>query len=107
NAGAKTDMAGDDQGEYVAGTHTVVVRLGTGANAAQGGTIASGASSAFTFDVKVNAGITGMIANQATIAAGGTLGAPVVTVLTDGNGTAAGSPPTVVTVNQCTTDSDC
>ena len=40
NAGAKTDAAGDDQAEYIAtGTPRVVFRVGTGADASQGGAI--------------------------------------------------------------------
>jgi CshA-type fibril repeat protein len=39
NAGAMTDAAGDDQAEYIAATRTVKVRIGTGANSFQGGSI--------------------------------------------------------------------
>jgi len=37
--GTKTDAAGDDQAEYIVATKTVKVRIGTGANTFQGGTI--------------------------------------------------------------------
>jgi gliding motility-associated-like protein len=37
NLGAKTDVAADDQGEYIAASHTIRVRVGTGANAVSGG----------------------------------------------------------------------
>jgi gliding motility-associated-like protein len=37
NLGAKTDAAGDDQGEYDAATRTIKVRAGTGANGTTGG----------------------------------------------------------------------
>jgi uncharacterized repeat protein (TIGR01451 family)/MYXO-CTERM domain-containing protein len=107
NAGMKTDAAGDDQAEYVAATRTVVVRLGKNASATMGGSIAAGASSVITFDVTIDSGVTGNIANQGSIQAGGLLGAPVTTVLTDGNGIVAGSPPTVVFVDQCATNADC
>ncbi|MEY2691709.1 MAG: hypothetical protein RIT03_99, partial [Bacteroidota bacterium] len=39
NVGPKTDAAGDDQAEYIAATKTVKVRIGTGANTFQGGSI--------------------------------------------------------------------
>ncbi len=107
NAGMKTDAAGDDQAEYVAATRTVVVRLGKNANGTAGGSIAAGTSTVVTFDVTVSSGFTGNIANQGSIQASGLLGAPLATYLTDGNGTAAGSPPTVVFVDQCATNADC
>ncbi len=101
----KTDVVGDDQAELTAGK--VTARLGTGAGAVTGGTLAPGASSVVTFKVKVNAGVTGDVSNQASITAGGQKGAPPTTVVTDGNGTAAGNPPTVITVSQCVTNADC
>ncbi len=107
NAGAKTDAAGDDQAEYDAANRTVVVRLGTGADATKGGSIDAAASSVLTFDVTVNSGVTGNIENQGTIQAGGVLGAPVTSTVTDGNADAPGSPPTVVFVDQCSSDADC
>lgn len=39
NSGNKTDAASDDQGEYIAASRVVRLRIGTGANAATGGTI--------------------------------------------------------------------
>jgi clumping factor A len=70
NIGAKTDVAGDDQCEYVAGTRTVLCRLGTGASSATGGQMVVGASSTVKFQVTVDAGASGTILNQATITAG-------------------------------------
>jgi uncharacterized repeat protein (TIGR01451 family) len=107
NAGAKTDAAGDDQGEYSAATRTVTVRLGAGANGTQGGNIAINGSTTVTFLVTVDAGFSGNLANQATISAAGLLGAPTTQTPTDGNGPASGSPPTTVTVDQCATNTDC
>ena len=51
---AQTDAAGDDQAEVAGGQ--VVARLGTGANATAGGTIAVGpaAASTITFQVRIN-----------------------------------------------------
>jgi uncharacterized repeat protein (TIGR01451 family) len=107
NAGAKTDGAGDDQGEYSAASRTVTVRLGTGANGTQGGQLASGASTVVTFLVQVDAGAFGIIENQAQITASGLLGAPAGNWPTDGNGAGEGSPPTPVPVDQCQNDGDC
>jgi uncharacterized repeat protein (TIGR01451 family) len=44
NAGAKTDAAGDDQGEYDAAARKVVVRLGAGADPSSGGQMGIGES---------------------------------------------------------------
>jgi hypothetical protein len=68
NAGAKTDAAGDDQAEFNSTGNAVVFRLGTGANATTGGTLAIGASSAISFEVQVdpNAPANTIVANQAT-----------------------------------------
>ncbi|MFT3773062.1 MAG: DUF11 domain-containing protein [Minicystis sp.] len=71
NSGAKSDMTGDDQGDYNAATRTVTVRLGVGANATNGGTLAINATTSVTFQVKVDAGFSGNLANQANISAGG------------------------------------
>ena len=106
-AGAKTDAAGDDQGEYDAGTRTVRVRIGDGASASAGGKFAVGASAVFRFKVAVDAGATGMIANQAVITAQGERGAPSESTPTDGNGGEPGRPPTTVTVDTCGSDADC
>lgn len=49
-AGALTDAIGDDAGEYDSVTRQVTVRLGTGADALAGGSIAAGTSVTFQFD---------------------------------------------------------
>ena len=74
NAGAKTDASGDDQADYVSsGTPHVVFRLGTGANATNGGSLPfynpPPAQTSLTFDVTVNNNIpTGtLISNSAAI----------------------------------------
>jgi uncharacterized repeat protein (TIGR01451 family)/MYXO-CTERM domain-containing protein len=105
NAGNKTDALADDQGEFNAGT--VKFRLGVGANGATGGTIPINGSTTVSFKVTVNAGAMGTIANQATINAGGSLGAPASDTPTDGNGPTAGAPPTTVVIDQCATDAEC
>lgn len=52
DAGSKSDGAGDDQADF--GSNTVTFRLGSGANATQGGTLAYGQSTSFYFDTTVN-----------------------------------------------------
>jgi gliding motility-associated-like protein len=39
NLGNKTDASADDQGEYIAASRTIKVRIGTGANGSTGGTV--------------------------------------------------------------------
>ncbi|KYF54673.1 hypothetical protein BE08_20070, partial [Sorangium cellulosum] len=107
DAGPKTDAAGDDQGEYDAGARTVRVRLGTGANATAGGSIAAGEATTITFQVTVDAGASGLIANQAIVNAAGQQGAPAEDTPTDGNGPAGGTPPTEVVIDACETNAEC
>jgi uncharacterized repeat protein (TIGR01451 family)/MYXO-CTERM domain-containing protein len=106
NAGAKTDAAGDDQAEYVADRREVRFRLGAGATADQGGSVAAGGSTTMTFQVSVDAFQGGVISNQAIINAGGVTGSPPRDTPTDGNGALPGAPPTDVTV-LCSSDSHC
>jgi uncharacterized repeat protein (TIGR01451 family) len=54
NAGAKTDAAGDDQAEFVTASNQVVFRLGAGATATAGGTLAVGSSTVIRFQVQVD-----------------------------------------------------
>ena len=95
------------QGEYTDATRTITARLGSGATATDGGSIAVAASITVSFDVTINAGASGNVSNQGSIVASGKLGAPPTTVLTDGNGVATGAPPTVVFVDLCATNADC
>ncbi len=99
NMGNKTDVVGDDQGEFVSGSNSVVVRLGTGANGTNGGTLDVDASTTIRFRVKVNLDSAGAILNQALISAGGAQGTPATGYVTDGNGGGDGSPPTEVVVD--------
>lgn len=57
NTGAKTDAQYDDQVDFLTGPDRVVFRLGQGANALQGGTLAYGQSTSFYFDTIVDANI--------------------------------------------------
>jgi clumping factor A len=107
NAGAKTDASGDDQAEYDPVTRTVKVRLGTGADATSGGSMAPGTSTTIKFQVTVDPGVLGSIFNQAIITGEGAQGAPATDYPTDGNGDGDGVPPTEVVVEECGEDSDC
>jgi uncharacterized repeat protein (TIGR01451 family) len=70
NAGAKTDAAGDDQAQFDAAGNDVVFRLGARANAAAGGVLPIGASSAISFRVQVDPGTPAntVITNQSSTA---------------------------------------
>lgn len=67
NSGALTDASGDDQAEFDAGGKRVRFRLGTGANAASGGTLIAGDSTALRFRVRVGTNLSPdtIIRNQA------------------------------------------
>ena len=100
NASAKTDGGGDDQMEYIAGSRSVVARLGTGANAASGGTLATGASTSIRFRVSVTppAPNGSTVSNQGWIAYVGSGTGVAASSPTDGDPLTAGSQPTVATV---------
>lgn len=100
NAGAKTDSAGDDQAEYDAVAGRVVFRLGAGASATAGGSLASGQSTAATFRVQVgaNASDASVVSNQAVVSyRGATLGIDYADP-SDGDPSTPGEQPTNVTV---------
>ncbi len=66
--GALTDATGDDRGEYQAAGNKIVVRLGDGATASKGGSLAPGASSTATFRVVVTtAAANNSVQNVATV----------------------------------------
>lgn len=106
NNGAKTDAVDSDQGEFNNGTRTMTVRLGTGANGAQGGTLTVGQSTTVKFRVTVDANATGTLSNQASISFEGQQGAPPATQPTDGSSD-PGSQPTDIPIDDCETDNDC
>lgn len=107
NAGPKTDALGDDQGEYDAALRLVRVRLGIGADATAGGSLAIGASTTVTFQATLDPDAFGLISNQAIITAGGLLGAPWSDTPTDAELVAPGSQPTEILVSQCSGDAHC
>jgi|GEM_PF-923361 len=106
-AGAKTDAAGDDTGNFDGIADEVVFRLGTGANAFSGGSLAPGASVSVSFEVRINPGTPKdiIISNQAqidwTAATLGTSGSS----MTDGDPSTVGNNPLDVDV-QATADAD-
>ncbi|MDF3067133.1 MAG: putative cell surface protein [Polyangiaceae bacterium] len=105
--GPLTDATGDDRGEYIAASRTIRVRVGTGATATQGGSLAVNQSTVIKFKVTVNPTASGSIFNQAIVTAGGAQGAPPDDYPTDGNGNGTGVPPTEAIVDNCGTSADC
>jgi clumping factor A len=105
--GELTDVGGDDQGEFTEADRLVAVRVGAGASATTGGSVAVGESSVIAFRVTVDAGASGTILNQAVITAEGEEGAPSEQTPTDGNGETPGQPPTDVSIDACSSDDDC
>jgi uncharacterized repeat protein (TIGR01451 family) len=98
NAGPKSDAAGDDQAEFD-GTR-VVFRLGSGASAAAGGSLAPGASTTAVFLVQINASTANntVVSNQAALDyTAATLGIASQTS-SDGDTSTPGNQPTDVTV---------
>lgn len=95
-------------GSYDPGTRSLNFRLGSGATASAGGTIAPAQTVTATFRVTVDAGMTGTVSNQAFIRASGKHGSPELETPTDGNGTSvAGSPPVDVFVQGCDNNAQC
>jgi uncharacterized repeat protein (TIGR01451 family)/MYXO-CTERM domain-containing protein len=104
--GTKTDAAGDDQGDYTTATRTVTWRVGSGATATAGGKVAVGETVKVRFKAKV-AIQSGTIANQAILTAKGQAGAGSKTWQSDGDPQTLGDQPTVVVVNECSSDAQC
>ncbi|HEY1237112.1 MAG TPA: hypothetical protein VGE91_02170 [Solirubrobacterales bacterium] len=66
-AGTRTDAAGDDSAEFDSANHRVVFRVGSGATASAGGTLAPGEQATMRFRVQVDADAPdGLLTNQAT-----------------------------------------
>ncbi|MBL8520264.1 MAG: DUF11 domain-containing protein, partial [Betaproteobacteria bacterium] len=103
NSGMKSDGAGDDQAEYSVSAAAcmpvtapcVIYRLGSGANAAMGGSLAYTESTSISFDSIVNMGIPAgtSITNSATVSySGQTLGATFSTTSASATGTVLTAP---------------
>src|SRR5204863_2094638 len=72
-----SDVCSSDlQAEYDAANRRIVVRLGTGANSTQGGSVGIGESTTLKFRVTIDLTATGVLANQAVITADGLKGNP-------------------------------
>jgi len=102
--GKKTDQPGDDQAEFDNGR--VTIRVGSGATATQGGTVAVGETVEIKFRVRV-AIVQGQVANQAVLTASGDSGGPTKEFESDGDPGELGKQSTVVAVNECTSDAEC
>lgn len=107
NVGTKTPAAGDDQVSYDEATRTLTARLGTGATASEGGSVAVGQTTTLVFRVRVDEGTKGIIQNQGSIEAEGERGAPVSVTPTDGDEQEPGSSTTDIPVAGCMSDADC
>ncbi|MEU4625182.1 isopeptide-forming domain-containing fimbrial protein [Actinoplanes sp. NPDC023801] len=59
-----TDTSGDDAGEYVSGSRTLNLRVGTGATSSAGGTLAPGESQTMSYQVTVNSALAGTTLNN-------------------------------------------
>jgi len=99
-----TDAAGDDTGEFAAGT--VTARVGAGASATSGGTLAPGASATITFRATVSAA-PGTVVNTANVRAGGALGMPQTDFPTDGDPVTPGRQGTSIVVRECDASGGC
>ncbi len=105
--GVKTDATGDDQGDYTAATRTVAVRLGAGANATTGGTIAIGGAFEVRLRVTVDATAAGTISNQANLSVLGVVGASLglttpIVYPSDSSGAGLRRPTDVTVINDTT-----
>jgi len=109
NSGAKTDMPGDDQAEYDPNTRTLIVRLGTGADASAGGTVAVGESTQIEITALVSRAIAGRLDNQGQISGQGQLAVAKGVVRAGawltGDGTAPSAPTSIFV--DCQTDLQC
>lgn len=105
--GTKTNATGDDEGEYISGSRTVRVRLGTNADASTGGSIAPGESFTVKFRATVSGASGTQISNSAELTAGGEAGGPEKTWYTDSDPNSVGSQPTVIIINECQSDAQC
>jgi uncharacterized repeat protein (TIGR01451 family) len=71
NAGQKTDQAGDDQVDYDPQRRTLTVRLGTGADATNGGTVPVNEATVIEIQARVSYAVSGQLNNQAVISGQG------------------------------------
>ncbi|WP_157069428.1 MopE-related protein [Sandaracinus amylolyticus] len=100
-AGPATDAGGDDAAEYDPASRTIVARLGAGANAAQGGSLAPTEPVAVTLRARPSQRAT--LTLQATIFAVDAGG----DTPTDGDPLVDGAQPTTLVVDACADDTRC
>ena len=100
NAGPKTDLAGDDQAEFDVAGNRVVFRVGSGANAVQGGSVLPNEENRVRFRVTVNAGTPGgtFIDNTGTVNYRQQTLGTTVSDTSDSDPVTAGDQPARVTV---------
>ncbi len=106
-AGPATDAEGDDACDHDGALRTVTCRLGAGADAMKGGSLAVGESVTVKLRVTVEAGFVGVLSNQGVVVAAGLQDALSSSAPTDGNGDDPGAPPTKTLVDGCATAADC
>ena len=99
----------DDTGEYDDSPHSrlLTIRIGDGADTAEGGKIAVGDTYTIEFKVTIDPSTVGWIENQGIIKFRGEHNPSVEFQLTDGNGTLPESQPTLIVVDECSTSHDC
>lgn len=109
NLGNKTDTLGDDQVDYDAANRQLIIRLGTGATASQGGNITpQDAASVVKYQLRVDdTAPPGELPTQSGVTAVPSSN-PAATPVTypSGNGISPGA-PTVVVVPPCGSNADC
>jgi uncharacterized repeat protein (TIGR01451 family) len=106
--GLLTDAADADRGELdLAAAPAIVVRLGDGAAASDGGRLAAGESSSVRFRVALAAGASGSIVSQAQIGVARAPGSARVETLTDSSLEQPGANPTEIAIDDCGSDADC
>ncbi|WP_437780640.1 hypothetical protein [Sorangium sp. So ce1097] len=99
NAGGVSDAPGDDEGEYIAGSRTIRIRLGSGASAASGGSLGVGEATTVRFRVTIDASTDGEIINQAVVTGRSPEGGAAQEYPTDGSATEPGAQPTAILVD--------
>ncbi len=106
----KTDVAGDDEVDFDQATGILRIRVGTGANSTQGGTISTqDAALTVKFVLRVADTASGSVKNQVSVSAT-PQSFPMAGASTYLSTNAAGAPPsqpTVVVVRECNTNFDC
>lgn len=107
---SKTDASGDDEVDFDQATGTLRIRVGSGANATQGGTVSTqDAPLTVKFVLRVSDTAVGPVRNQVSASAS-PQSFPMAGASTYLSTNAAGAPPsqpTVVVVRECNTNFDC